>query len=219
MSWTTEALPLRVLKAGDSITYAVGSASLNGWRLAFTNALTARRPVMSLGGSDTASTAHYDAMTGGSGQESDEILAALQVDVPRFRPELIVIIAGTNDSNHRTAPSGTPPTREQTVANISSMLDLAQNYGARVVLGCPLTPNTAGAYDTAIQAQDTAVLAMVAAHPWYLAGYVALADLRAAITGISSWQTAAMDDATHPNDTGYVAMAAVLASAARTVIG
>ena len=218
MSWTTEALPLRVLKAGDSITYGTGSTSTDGWRLAFTRALTARRPVMSLGTSATASTAHYDAMSGGSGQETDEILAALQVDVPRFLPELIVIIAGTNDSNHRTAPSGTPPTQAESVANISAMLDLAQGVGAKVVLGCPLTPNVLSNYDDAIQAQDAAVLAMVAAHPWYLAGYVALADLRAAITGIPSWETAAMDDNTHPNDTGYVPMGTVLAAAALTVI-
>lgn len=218
MSWTTEARPLRMLKAGDSITYATGSTSMDGWRLPFVNAVTAHRPVMSLGSSATASTAHYDAMSGGSGQETDEILAALQVDVPRYLPELVVIIAGTNDSNHRTAPSGTPPTQAESVANISAMLDLAQTYGAKVVLGCPLTPNTVGAYDTAIQAQDAAILAMVAAHPWYLAGNVALADLRASITEIPSWAAAAMSDATHPNDTGYVAMAAALAAAALTVI-
>lgn len=210
--------PIRVLKAGDSITYATGSTSTDGWRLVFTQALTALRPVMALGGSATASTASYDVMSGGTGYETDEILAALQVDVPRFRPQIIVIVAGTNDANHRTAPSGTPPTQAQTVTNISDMLTLAETYGAKVVFGCPLTPNTVGAYDTAVQAQDAAVLAMVAAHPWYIAGNVALADLRAAILSVPSWSSAAMFDATHPNDTGYAPMATSLAAAAISLL-
>jgi lysophospholipase L1-like esterase len=216
--WSTTPRPLRVIKAGDSITYATGSALTNGWRLSFTQALVAGRAVMAVGSDRTASTAFGDLMTGGTGQETDEILALLTVDIPLYRPDLVVIIAGTNDSNHRTAPSGTPPTQAQSVANISSMLDLAQTYGAKVVLGCPLTPNTVGAYDTAIQAQDAAILAMIAAHPWYLAGYVALADLRAAIQSVPSWATAAMDDATHPNDTGYAPMATALSTAALTLI-
>jgi lysophospholipase L1-like esterase len=206
------------MKAGDSITYGTGSVLTNGWRLAVTQALLARRSVMAVGSDRTASTAFGDLMTGGTGQESDEILALLAVDIPLYRPDLLIVIAGTNDSNHRTAPSGTPPTQAETVANISAILTLAQSYGVRVVLGCPLTPNTVGAYDTAIQAQDTAILAMVAAHPWYLAGYVALADLRAAIQSVPSWAAAAMDDATHPNDTGYAAMAVAISAAALTVI-
>lgn len=210
--------PLRVMKAGDSITYATGSALTNGWRLAFTQTLTALRPVMPVGSDRTASTAFGDLMTGGTGQETDEILAKLNVDVPLYRPDILVIVAGTNDANHRTAPSGTPPTQAESVANISAMLTLAQTYGAKVVLGCPLTPNTVSAYDTAVQAQDAAVLAMVAAHPWYLAGGVALADLRTAIQSVPSWASAAMDDPTHPNDTGYAPMAVALAAAATTLL-
>ena len=75
------------MKAGDSITYATGSVLTNGWRLAVTQALLARRAVMAVGSDRTASTAFGDLMTGGTGQESDEILALLEVDVPLYRPD------------------------------------------------------------------------------------------------------------------------------------
>lgn len=210
--WTSAPSPVRRVQAGDSITYGLGSTSGDGWRVEADRLILTGtgRGVLALGASSTGSTSTFDRMSGGSGQETDEILAALQVDVPAYRPHLVRIMAGTNDSNHRQGNSGTPPTLQQSVANISSMLDLCRTYAAEVVLVCPLPPNVDANFDAAIQSQDAAILAMVAAHPY--AAHVHLVNARAAITADAGW-AAAYPDNTHPGDSAHAALAAAIGAA------
>lgn len=202
-----------MLKAGDSLTYGVGSATKDGWRASTMASVVSPLGygLVPLGSAATASggaAGIQDYMTGGSGQETDEILAALQADVPLWRPGCVTIFAGTNDSNHRVSGFGAPPTLEQTVANLSLMIDACATVGAKVVFVCPLPPNVLTTYDDALQVQDAAVLAMIAAHAYQ--GSVTLVDARAPILAVPSWQVAAMADDTHPNDTGYAAIATAM---------
>jgi len=199
-----------ILKAGDSLTDGFGSTDGNGWRAAVMASIPRWLEVglVPLGSSATSgggATGWQDYMSGVSGAETPVILAALTIDVPLFKPDVVTIYAGTNDSNHRVSGFGTPPTLAETVANIGAMITLCQNNFAEVVLICPLSPNVDPTYDAAIQVQDAAVLAMVATHPW--AAHVQLVDGRTPITNIASWQVAAMADNTHMNDTGYAAIA------------
>lgn len=204
-----------ILKAGDSLTDGFGSTTGSGWRAAVMASVPRWLEVglVPLGGSATSgggATGWQDYMSGVSGADTPVILAALTKDVPTFKPDVVTIYAGTNDSNHRVSGFGTPPTLAETVANIGAMITLCQNDFAEVVLVCPLSPNVDPVYDAAIQVQDTAVLAMVATHPW--AAHIQLVDARTAITNIASWQVTAMADDTHPNDTGYAALATVISS-------
>lgn len=214
--WTsTPPTPAAVLKAGDSITLGQGSTSGDGWRaqVMASVVLPLGYGLIPLGSSATTgggASGWQDYMTGGSGRETPAILTALQTDAPKFLPKIVTIFAGTNDSNHRVSGFGTPPTLAETVANLSLMIDACAAVGSRVVFVCPLPPNVDPVYDAAIQVQDTAVLAMINAHAYQ--GKVTRVDARAAILSVPSWQVAAMSDDTHPNDTGYAALATVISA-------
>lgn len=197
------------VQGGDSITYGFGSTDGNGFRVLVDEEIARTRGVGAIAsGSAICSGTLFDRMSGGSGQETDEILTALNVDIPLYHPEIVRINAGTNDSNHRVSGAGTPPTLPQTVANISSMIDAAALVGAKVVLMCPLTPNAVTSYDDALILQDAAILAMVSAHTYV--DSVTLVDLRAVTLAIPGW-AALRPDATHPGDVEYAALAVAIA--------
>jgi lysophospholipase L1-like esterase len=73
-----------------------------------------------------------------SGQTTPQMLIRFRQDVIALKPEVVVILAGTNDIAGNTGPS----TLEMIVDNISSMAELARVHGIKVII-CSVLP----AYD------------------------------------------------------------------------
>jgi lysophospholipase L1-like esterase len=65
-----------------------------------------------------------------SGQTTPQMLIRFRPDVIALKPKVVVILAGTNDIAANTGPS----TLEMIEDNMSSMVDLAQKNGIKVVL-------------------------------------------------------------------------------------
>jgi lysophospholipase L1-like esterase len=65
-----------------------------------------------------------------SGQTTPQMLVRFKQDVVALKPKVVVILAGTNDIAGNTGPS----TLEMIEDNISSMAEIAQANGIRVVL-------------------------------------------------------------------------------------
>jgi len=70
-----------------------------------------------------------------SGQTSPQMLVRFRQDVIDLKPNVVVILAGTNDLAGNTGPM----TPEETESNLASMADLAAQNGIRVVL-CSILP-------------------------------------------------------------------------------
>src|SRR5213076_3628426 len=94
----------RVVFMGDSIT--------DGWKLA----------------TYFPSKPYID--RGISGQTTPQMLVRFRPDVIALRPEVVLILAGTNDLAGNTGPS----TLEAIEDNLTSMAELARASGIRVVL-------------------------------------------------------------------------------------
>ena len=67
-----------------------------------------------------------------SGQNTTQMLSRFQKDVIDLNPQVVVIMGGTNDLAQGV-------TKEQIVANLSAMAEMADEVGIRVVL-CSVTP-------------------------------------------------------------------------------
>jgi lysophospholipase L1-like esterase len=65
-----------------------------------------------------------------SGQTTPQMLVRFRPDVVDLKPNVVVILAGTNDIAGNTGPM----TLEQIEANLASMVDIARANGIRVVL-------------------------------------------------------------------------------------
>ena len=70
-----------------------------------------------------------------SGQTTPQMLVRFRPDVIKLKPEVVVILAGTNDIAGNTGPS----TLEMIMDNIISMAQLAQSNGIKVIL-CSVLP-------------------------------------------------------------------------------
>lgn len=70
-----------------------------------------------------------------SGQTTPQMLVRFRADVIKLKPEVVVILAGTNDIAGNTGPS----TIEMIEDNILSMIQLAKANGIKVVL-CSVLP-------------------------------------------------------------------------------
>lgn len=73
-----------------------------------------------------------------SGQTTPQMLVRFHPDVIALNPQVVVILAGTNDIAGNTGPA----TDEEIEANLGSMVDLAYAHGIKVVLAS-ITPTSA----------------------------------------------------------------------------
>ena len=64
-----------------------------------------------------------------SGQTTPQMLIRFRQDVINLKPKMVVILAGVNDINGNTGPS----TNEMIEDNITSMVEIAQANGIKVV--------------------------------------------------------------------------------------
>jgi lysophospholipase L1-like esterase len=154
---------------------------------------------------------HFDAMfpdksyvgRGISGQTTPQLLVRFRQDVVALSPDVVVILAGTNDIAGNTGPS----TLEMIQDNLTSMAELARANGIDVVL-CSVLP----AYDYRWRPGLEPAGTIVALNEWmqayaaandiaYVNYHTAMADERQGL------QEALTYDGVHPNDAGYRVMA------------
>lgn len=146
-----------------------------------------------------------------SGETTPQMLARFRQDVLSLEPEVVVILAGTNDVAGNTGPM----TPEMTRDNLKSMAELARADGIRVVLASVLPaldfPWRRGLEPAPRIAALNALLEDYAARVGivYLDYYRAMADEKGGLrAGLS-------EDGVHPNGAGYAVMAPLAEAAVR----
>ena len=140
------------------------------------------------------------------GQTTPQMLIRFKPDVVDLKPEIVVILAGTNDIAGNTGPSNA----KMITDNIFSMAEIAKAYKMKVVLSSILPvyqydwareikdpPSTIQAVNDALKqyASDQGLI--------YLDYFSSMVDER---QGLNSDYTS---DGVHPNENGYILMSSL----------
>jgi lysophospholipase L1-like esterase len=144
-----------------------------------------------------------------SGQTNTQILLRFRQDVIALKPDIVVILAGTNDIAENTGPI----TLEAMEDNLKSMVDLATKNGVRPILASVL-PAAAFPWRPKIRPIEK----ILALNQWmkkYAAteaiGYVDYYS--AMVNDQQGLKTELSGDGVHPNEAGYTMMAPIVAEA------
>ena len=140
------------------------------------------------------------------GQTTPQMLIRFKPDVVDLKPEIVVVLAGTNDIAGNTGPSNA----KMITDNIFSMAEIAKAYKMKVVLSSILPvyqydwareikdpPSTIRAVNDALKqyARDQGLI--------YLDYFSSMVDER---QGLNSDYTS---DGVHPNESGYMLMSSL----------
>jgi lysophospholipase L1-like esterase len=139
------------------------------------------------------------------GETTTNGLQRLTADLPKYKPDVLLLLEGLNDLD------GTPAAQQKAIANLQSMIQMAQRRGTRVMIstllpqnppgqcgGCRSTTTTAAW----IQPFNTALLQMADS------AHVAVVDMHASMQAdIADWISPL--DGEHPTAAGYQEMALV----------
>jgi lysophospholipase L1-like esterase len=144
------------------------------------------------------------------GQTTPQMLIRFRPDAIALEPQVVVILAGTNDIAGNTGPM----TLEETEANLSSMAELARVHGIRVVLSSvmPVSDalmNVEG--KLLIQTEKRPPEKILTLNEWikkYAAanGHVYLDYFSATVDAKGFLKTDLTFDGLHPNAQGYAVM-------------
>lgn len=139
-----------------------------------------------------------------SGQTTAQMLIRFRPDVIALKPKVVVILAGTNDLAGNTGPM----TPEEILGNLISMAELARANGIRVVLASVL-PAIDYPWRPEHPNPSDKILALNAMIKDYTAksGCVYLDYFPALADGQNGLKKEFQQDAVHPNQAGYDAMA------------
>lgn len=194
----------RVMPLGDSITQGYGSTDGAGYRRELFHLLTqnGHDVVFVGGGMPAAGPAEVDgvpfpvAHEGHIGFQTFEVAALLDASLATYRPDVVLLMIGTNDVSHGNAAAAP--------GGIASLVD-------QVHRGAPLATVV---LSTVIPTGDAATTALVANVNAELPGIVAArseycraVDSFAAFVAEPGYAAKFLIDGIHPNDAGYVAMA------------
>ncbi|KAK4194132.1 family 3 putative carbohydrate esterase [Triangularia verruculosa] len=193
--------PLRIMPLGASITYGQASTDGNGYRSDLRNQLVAAgNTLVNFVGSRQAGTMRDNDVEGWPGARIDQVhaKATAAVSVPKYKPNVILVNAGTNDALQDAGVSGA-------AARMEAML-----------VDCwRLSPRAVVVLSTLLLNRDPVVERRVLNINDQFRGLVKrLRDSGRAIVLVDMHSDQApMDvdfaDQTHPNDTGYRKMANV----------
>lgn len=144
-----------------------------------------------------------------SGQTTHQMLLRFRQDVIALRPNVVVILAGTNDVAGNTGPA----TTDMIAGNIASMVELAQTHGIRVVLASVL-PASAFYWAPDLRPAEKIVelngkiRALAQSH-----GCVHLDYFSPMVNDSLGLKREFSDDGVHPNEVGYITMSRLVQSA------
>jgi lysophospholipase L1-like esterase len=138
-----------------------------------------------------------------SGQTTPQMLIRFRADVIALNPEVVVILAGTNDIAGNTGPM----TLEMIADNLMSMAELAEAHGISVVLASVMPvcdyirPQTDRRPPEKIRALNAWIKAYAEKN-----GHIYLDYYSALIDGQQMFKKELTYDGLHPNDAGYEVM-------------
>lgn len=184
-------MTLRIQPLGDSITWGYRSSDGNGYRQDLLNMLSGN-PVQYVGSQRSGNMA--DSFNEGHpGAVISEIADYAKLSLPD-RPNIILLMAGTNDCNKPEDPAGAP-------ARLASLIDkcIAACPDA-VIIVAQLTPIAGAASQANVEKFNAAVPGLVATRASQGA-HILTVDMSAFVT------VGQLDDGLHPNDAGYANMA------------
>jgi lysophospholipase L1-like esterase len=138
-----------------------------------------------------------------SGQTTPQMLIRFRPDVIALKPNVVVILAGTNDIAGNTGPS----TPEMIMDNIISMAELANSNGIKVIL-CSILP----AFDYSWKPGQKPAEKIFDLNKMIKAyadekGYVYLDYYSSMVDERKGLKAEYSDDGVHPNKAGYAVMA------------
>jgi lysophospholipase L1-like esterase len=181
---------LVILAFGDSITY--GTSSSSGTPLTGYPILLEKKAEPSLGG-------HCVTINGGNpGESTAEGKTRINVWLDVFKPDLTLIMEGTNDEYFKVPYSTTE-------ANLRSMVASAQLRGSAAIIGTipPVIKSATrdrSAQEQLIEGFNPRIYSIAADMG------IRVAKVWESITAVPGWQTKLIDQETanHPNDAGYL---------------
>jgi lysophospholipase L1-like esterase len=158
-----------------------------------------------------------------SGQTTPQMLVRFRADVIALRPQVVVILAGTNDLAGNTGPI----TLEETEGNLASMAELAHANGIRVVLASVTPVSNYGRdregnpLDMRIKRPPEKILELNAWIKKYAAenDHVYLDYFPAMVDEHGLLKKELSEDGLHPNAAGYAVMAPLAEKAIQAARG
>jgi lysophospholipase L1-like esterase len=149
------------------------------------------------------------------GQTTPQMLVRFRQDVIDLKPEVVVILAGTNDIAGNTGPS----TLEMIADNLMSMAELAQANDIKVVL-CSVLPAYDYPWRKGLKPNEKipALNNMIKAYS-ERKGYLYLDYFSAMTDGNNGLRQDLGSDGVHPNKKGYELMAPLVEKAIAQALG
>ena len=185
--------PLRVMPLGDSITWGVGSSTGNGYRGPLWDMLAADGHPLDFVGTGRGGSMSDPDNEGHSGYKIHEIAELADAALTRYRPNVVTLMAGTNDLNQSYQVS-TATARLKSLVN-----QITADVPDATVLVASLVVSTSGSEEQYRAAYNQAIPQIVSE--------AQSAGKRVAYVDMSALTTADLADALHPNDSGYEKMA------------
>ncbi|KAH7395775.1 SGNH hydrolase-type esterase domain-containing protein, partial [Cadophora sp. MPI-SDFR-AT-0126] len=186
-----QTVPLKILPLGNSITYGYLSTDGNGYRKHLLDQITANGTAQYIGSvrSGNMTDNHNEGHPGATITQ----ISAFSINSLALRPNLILLMAGTNDMNLNLS-LGAP----QRLANLVDMCSIA--CPDAVILLAQLTPAGTADVEARVKAFNPSVVS-IAANREQNGVKVLVVDMPKFVT------RADLKDNLHPNDVGYAKMA------------
>ncbi|KAK8106361.1 carbohydrate esterase family 3 protein [Apiospora kogelbergensis] len=194
-----DAVPLRIMPVGASVTFGVGSTTGDSYRKDLLDLLKAQGTTAEMVGSrKNGKDLANNQVEATSGFVISQIAKAVQKATPQFKPNLVLLDAGTNNCNK----GGDVP---DAGTSVGAMIDeiYKDSPGATVVLATVLATKDAD-QDKCRVGVNTQYQVLATDMAAKKAKFV-LVDMRSA----DGPTTADLSDSRHPNDAGYAKMAKV----------
>lgn len=184
-------MALRILPLGDSITWGYRSSDGNGYRQDLLNMLSGN-PVQYVGSQHSGNMAD-NFNEGHPGAVISQIADYASLSLPG-RPNIVLLMAGTNDCNKPEDPAGAP-------ARLGSLIDKCiAAYPDAVIIVAQLTPIASATSQANVDNFNAAVPGVVASR-LSQGAHILTVNMGAFVT------VGELDDGLHPNDAGYANMA------------
>lgn len=145
------------------------------------------------------------------GQTTQQMLLRFRQDVLDLQPQVVVILAGTNDIAANTGLTTVPAIE----ANLKSMVELAQFHHIRVVL-CTVLPAVRYPWRPEIEPKDQISELNTWIRSYAKEAHIALVDLYSAMAAPDgSMRPGLSNEGVHPNASGYAVMKPLVGDAIR----
>ncbi|HVT08299.1 MAG TPA: SGNH/GDSL hydrolase family protein [Polyangia bacterium] len=203
-----------IMPLGDSITEGYRSSKGGGYRVElFHDVLADKKSVTFVGSAPPNGPATVDGVAfppdneGHGGYRISQISSLMVASMMTNKPNIILLMIGTNDIGLDTSPIGT--SGAQNIADqLGSLIDkiIAQDPKVLLVVA-QIVPCITDAVDANIQAYNALIPAVVKARA-DAGKHVLLVDMHAAFLAHANWKTTLLNqaDKQHPTDAGYVIM-------------